>query len=293
MVKSVFIIRKICPFCESKKISQIFKKNLDDIDIVNYLKKHLNKNFPLKILEKKKFVIMECQNCTGLFQKNILNNKYNKKFYDKYVPHDEAFEKKQNNKSYFDKIYRYEISLIKNYFKKEKNIKVLEIGAGWGFWSINALKNNMDISAVELSQVRRNFLRKKNVKVYNSINSLKGKFHFIFSDQTFEHLSHPLRVLKKISKSLKKNGIIFLKVPPGVYIKKKLNSKYRVGDDEIIPLEHINVFNVNVNRHIAKKLNLKYIYPKNCYSFLSFDFIKKIFSDFHENYSSKTIIFRK
>lgn len=95
-----------------------------------------------------------------------------------------------------------------------------------------------------------------------------------------------------MSKLLTKGGIIFLKVPPGIYIKKKLNSDYKVGDDEIIPLEHINVFNQNVNRSMAKKLGLKYTYPRNCYPIFSINFIKKIFLDFHEHYSSKTIIFR-
>ena len=118
------------------------------------------------------------------------------------------------------------------------------------------------------------FIKKNKIKVYSSVKNLKGKFHFIFSDQTFEHLTNPYLTLKKISKLLSKHGIIYLKVPPGVFIKNKLNENYKVGDDEIIPLEHINVFNNKVNKLMAKNLGLKHIYPKNFYPLFSIKFLK-------------------
>lgn len=293
MVKKALIERLKCPFCGSKNLKLIYKKNYLSEDIKNFLKEHLYR-FPLKILKKKNFEVLECLNCTGIFQKYILNKFYTKKFYEKYVPHKIAFNKKKKLTNYFRKVYNYEYSLVKKYFKnKKRKIKVLEIGAGWGHWLLNINKNkDFSITAVEISETRRKFLIKNKIKTFSSINLIKGKFDFIFSDQTFEHLSEPFLSLKKITKNLKVGGIIYLKVPPGIFIKKKLTKNYIVGDDEIIPLEHINVFNKLVNSTLAKNLGLKYLYPLNPYSFFSLDYFKKLIVNFYEYHSSKTIIFQ-
>ncbi len=292
MVKNAFIYRANCPFCKSKNINTIYSKKYLSKDIKTFLKQHLN-NFPINILRNKDFIVMECADCTGIFQKNILNKKFTNRFYDKYVPHDVAFIKKKKNFEYLSKVQSYEVLLIKRYFKDISNIKVLEIGAGWGFWSINAKKNNLDITTVELSKTRRKYLKKNKINVYASVDAIDKKFDFIFADQTFEHLSHPYDYLKKVSKLLNKEGVIYLKVPPGIYIKKKLKKDYRFCEDEIIPLEHINVFNRKVNKIMANKLGIKYSYPINIYNFFSKEFFKKNLINFYEYYSSKTIIFRK
>ena len=45
---------------------------------------------------------------------------------------------------------------------KQKKLKVLEIGAGWGHWLLNINKNkDFAITAVEISETRRKFLTKK------------------------------------------------------------------------------------------------------------------------------------
>ena len=72
-----------------------------------------------------------------------------------------------------------------------------------------------------------------------------------------------------------------------------MNENYKVGDDEIIPLEHINVFNNKVNKLMAKNLGLKHIYPKNFYPLFSIKFFKKLITDFYDHFTSKTIIFKK
>ena len=127
---------------------------------------------------------------------NFMKNMYLKK---------KVFNKKKINKKVFEKIYNHEFLLIKKYFNNKKKIKVLEIGAGWGFWSLQANKK-FDVSSVEISKTRRMFIKKNKIKVYSSVKNLKGKFHFIFSDQTFEHLTNPYLTLKKFQNSFQNTG---------------------------------------------------------------------------------------
>ena len=164
MVKKALIERIKCPFCGSKILRSIYKKNYLSVDIKNFLKKP-SKSFSFKNSRKKNFEVIECLNCTGIFQKNILNKFYNKQFYEKYVPHKFAFNKKKKIRHYLNKVYNYEYSNIKKYFKNKIEIKVLEIGAGWGHWLLNINKyKNFTVTAVEISETRRKFLIKTKSK---------------------------------------------------------------------------------------------------------------------------------
>ena len=44
--------------------------------------------------------------------------------------------------------------------KKSKEIKILEFGSGWGFWSRLAKSLNYDIEAIEISGSRINFFKR-------------------------------------------------------------------------------------------------------------------------------------
>ena len=65
-----------------------------------------------------------------------------------------------------NKIFDYEISLLASYFQNEKKISVLEIGAGWGFWSLRAKSKNIEVTAIELSKTRIKYLKKKILRFF-------------------------------------------------------------------------------------------------------------------------------
>ena len=75
---------------------------------------------------------------------------------------------------------------------------------------------------------------------------MKNNFYdVIFLDQVMEHLDKPAKVLMKLKNKLRINGIIIIKVPSGLFTEMKLKFlDYQAKDDELIPFEHINVFNV-------------------------------------------------
>ena len=54
---------------------------------------------------------------------------------------------------------------FENLFKKKSfNIKVLEFGAGWGFWSRLAQSLNFKVNVSEISTTRNKFLKDNNFK---------------------------------------------------------------------------------------------------------------------------------
>ena len=85
------------------------------------------------------------------------------------------------------------------------------------------MKNgSYNVETIELSKSRRKLFKKRKIKSFKNIKNLRKKYDLIYSDQTFEHLSEPGIVIKRLSKLIKKNGYLFFKIPSGTFVEKKL-----------------------------------------------------------------------
>lgn len=290
-----FIKRNICPICGSKNYIKIFERDYFEKDIIKFIKKHFSKSFPLKILKDEKYIINECLNCSGLFQENILNDKYTKNLYESYIIEEESFRKKKDFSTQNFQTYLNELKSIEKIIKKKpSHTRILEVGAGWGYWSSLAKSCNFEVEAIDLSKTRVNFMKKNGL---NSSTSLKKKyskkFDVIYSDQTLEHVKSPFDYIKIFSKLLAKNGVIILKIPSGYSTKKKLNNNYKFSDDELVPLEHINIFNLKCFKYISKKNGFKIFFPLPVNFFLSISYFKELLVNVINYISNKKVILKK
>ena len=287
--KKYFKVRTKCPLCNSKKIKILFMKKFNEIKTNLFFSKHLNKNFPMKILDNNFYKIAECQICGIIFQSNILNKKYNEKFYDEYIDHKSIIINKNFHKLN-ENFYNKEVKLLEKIYGNKK-INILEFGAGMGSWVL-AMKNAgyQNISAVEISKKRRQFLKKKNINCKKSLSNFKNKFDLIYSDQTFEHLADPGKVIKSLIGLLNKNGCFFFKVPPGRFFKRKLNENYLAQKDEATPLEHINIFTKDSVQYFENKYKLQKI---NLFKIFELNSFKYLISDIYQNFVGKKYLYRK
>ncbi len=97
---------------------------------------------------------------------------------------------------------------------------VLDIGAGFG-QVLYLLKKgkNIDFVGIEPDPNSRKIAKEKmgikllDTTIEDFLKTNNSKFDCIILNQTFEHLLHPLLVLKQLSKILKKDGIIYIGVP--------------------------------------------------------------------------------
>jgi SAM-dependent methyltransferase len=101
----------------------------------------------------------------------------------------------------------------------EKAESVLDIGTGMG-WSLQYLRLNYPnikhFAAIESSEHCLQSLKEIGVEVLASdVNQNWGKAHFDFviMRHVLEHFLSPLHVLKKVCRSLTKNGIVYIAVP--------------------------------------------------------------------------------
>jgi len=199
-------------------------------------------------LTKFKIDIKLCTRCTSAFSSKMpknFNDVYNNK--EQFNHHQKSYEL---NRKYRIKKFGYErLNLILKFKKKGK---LVDIGCGNG-WFLEVAKKYFSVTGVEPNNSLLHFTSKKlKINVYKKIDSLKkSEFDVITLFDVIEHVNKPMEYLERISKKLKKGGIILIYTPNRVsfgfyYMKENQNL--------VIPPYHIT-----------------YLCPK------SFNFIPKMF----------------
>lgn len=127
--------------------------------------------------------------------------------------------------------------------------RLLDIGAGHGFFSRAALDLGFTVTACEPSPDRR--------EVYREMNGFdpqghafddrfaqahRGSFDAVLLIQVLEHLPHPAAVLRNIGNVLSADGIAVIAVPHFGSAVSRVQGK---NDMFIIPPEHLNYFSKN------------------------------------------------
>ena len=269
---------KLKKFDELKKTYKGFKINL---------KKYFNKNKPIKIYFKnincplcksknngKIFVIdnftyCECFKCKSIFNNPILKDKFYKEIYKVGAYKDYVKNLTEKGKKIRTNLTeRRKYNQISSYFKKRKNLKLLDIGCGTGTLISLFVKNNWKTLGIEPSKFSYLIAKSKNLNVTNIFFeefNCKKKYDVITLFGVLEHVTNPYEILSKATKYLKKGGIIVFEVPSADslimnYLKSghKLNQIYRF----IEAARHLTFFSENGVEIICKKLNLKIIFSE-------------------------------
>ncbi|MFX1310184.1 MAG: class I SAM-dependent methyltransferase [Promethearchaeota archaeon] len=191
-------------------------------------------------------------------------------------------------KMYFERI-RYILSKILK--SAIKPFKVLDVGAGFGFFSVNFKLNFpkcnyylLDLYSNELLDIVKSIMYNKlNLDFNYSFESdIQNKTHFAddsfdltFALDVLEHLNDPELALTEILRITKPNGYIFISVPTESNILKFFRMVY----NKIIPIETQPHWKgkITSEKEFFKLLNskkIKIVFKKK----FPFNFLPKIFS---------------
>ncbi len=274
--------RSSCPVCKDSRIKEIFSLPYNSREMIEFLSSYYKGTIDLKKLYGQHYKLLECGNCNLIFQEQIPNKKFSQELYEKYIDKDDSLKKKDDYEKKYHKKLFYEMSLIKRIFKKKnEEISILDFGAGWGFWLNYLKKNNFDVYAFEVSETRIDFLKKNKIKIISDIINTDNKFDFIYSEETFEHISDPKETLINLSKILKENGFIMLRFPSSFLFKLRLNEGYKPCADCAHPLEHINLLKKKSFENMIIDSNLEIINFKSKFNFSLRNFLKDIKNIFY------------
>ena len=110
---------------------------------------------------------------------------------------------------YYDNYYSYHIPPIKKVVVEEKlkDISILDVGCGAGFWLCNlATKGYSDLWGCD-PFIKKDLYYDNGVRIKKcTIHEINKKFDLIRLSHSFEHMVDPLEVFVTISKILKDGG---------------------------------------------------------------------------------------
>ena len=149
-----------------------------------------------------------------------LDKFYNKTFYTKSNKNfnNSALKEQLKEKNYFNYKWKKIFDTFKSFNKNLKRKKVLDIGCGYGQCILYLRNKGLDCYGLDPSNDAIEYCKSKKLKTeISNLDKLDVfgniKYDFIIMNNVLEHLRDPVKIIKKIKKILKKNGIIFIEVP--------------------------------------------------------------------------------
>jgi 2-polyprenyl-3-methyl-5-hydroxy-6-metoxy-1,4-benzoquinol methylase len=235
----------------------------------------------LKVLESKDFrfdknknvfTLVKCKSCdlvylNPIFSENDLNKFYGTNFYSGY-------------KNYFiNKISKIISFLtIKSFFKifrkyKSKG-KVLDVGCGLGGLVSGFVDYKYDAYGIEINKEARQFIKPELRKriIFNDLKEIgfkKNSFDIITVIHVLEHVYDLKSFLNEIKNNLKKDGILYIRVPNNDFFEYKFFGKYAYNLE--VP-RHLSFFTKKSLKKVLKNAGFgKIVYIKNnfCELFLT------------------------
>jgi SAM-dependent methyltransferase len=116
----------------------------------------------------------------------------------------------------------------------------------------------------ELSQARIDHARRHGIEVIGWDDIPSHQFHFINTEQVFEHIPDPAGTLRHLLTALRPEGLIRISVPDGAGIRQRLREpdwaapKFSAKSlNPVAPLEHINCFTHEALVRMARAAGLE------------------------------------
>ncbi len=215
----------------------------------------------IKLFREGIYKLMECAECSLLFQQSVLDEEHTQKLYNEWLIHSDA-EELSKKKDYLKlaRYYAQEVATIAHYFERSPaTTNILDYGMGGGSWCKMAQAFGFAVYGTDLSNHLLTNAANCGVNVIPVDEIERHHFHFINTEQVFEHLTRPLDVLKMLYHSLTTGGVIKVSVPDGSGIKSKLRImdwKAPRGSRKFLipvtPLIHINTFSYKSIRRMGE-----------------------------------------
>lgn len=201
-------------------------------------------------IEKDKYVLKKCTNCTFVFVVNPPSKKYLNKFYeDKDYEDPIVAEKRIRIES------QHSLKIINTFCTNQNNL--LDIGCGRGYFLDEAKQMMWNVSGIDYSNKAIKFARLKlkldvnKSDIFSYVSS--KKYSIVSLNQVIEHTTDANKLLKKISSLMASNGILYIATPNINSLSAQIQKN---NFDYLIPPEHLSYYNL---------MSLKYLLHNNGY----------------------------
>lgn len=242
-----FDVRTACPICLCSEYQTVKSIRYSETPAAEYLIAfYEGRIYPSDL--RFNFELARCRRCRSFFQVYVLADHALPIFYENVVKSSlNAKEGRRTRRSVKRDHYFASIAC-------RLGNRVLDFGAGWGHFLDVAQSVGLDTTAVEFNPHQAHHLaRRHHVASLDEIDP--ESIDFVRADQVFEHVNHPVELLKSLSEKLSPKGVVAISVPPDFNPRFLNTSAQRIRREEwgaakgsrwsmndVAPLEHIQSF---------------------------------------------------
>lgn len=197
------------------------------------------------------YALVECRGCGTVFQRDIPDADLSDRLYERWMDPEKVFAlyERTHSVNFYASLARQVETIVRHFGVNPAELKVLDLGMGWGRWCMFANAYGCETYGLEVSPARIAFARANGVRVLEYADLDAHQFHVINAEQVFEHLPDPLATLCMLRKRLRPGGLLWLSVPDGSDIQRRIDRwDWSAPKDSeqslnaVAPLEHLNCF---------------------------------------------------
>jgi len=210
-----------------------------------------------------------CLNCGVWYQIKHNEVEYDSTYWGEVVDPDGI--KRDLTKEREDKVKNWYGETI-NYVNSSKPGKILDIGAGLGFF-LSAISKHWEQHAFDISEEALSIIKETLPSVYrhNDLDNLlerlgEGYFDVIMCYHVVEHLSDPKALIKLISKLLKPGGTLMLGAPNAEsYVARRFKGNFRLLSDSHLYLPTKRGLEILLEKSKLEIISMEYPFFKTKY----------------------------
>lgn len=273
--------RERCPACSERAHETVYSSAFSAGSIGVFIREYYHADPDW--LREAPYELQRCGNCGLVFQHYVGGSELLSDLYTHWV--EEPQDPEADIATYREEIRNvplsrdaHEIMAVASYLGVSlESLKTLDYGMGWALWARIAARLGCDSYGSDLAVPRMEFAERHGVKTVEDQDIARVRFHFINTEQVFEHVPEPLQLLRRLSSALQPGGILKISVPSGDRVEELLSDlkEGRYGGDyptiiPVQPLEHVNCFTRGSIAVMAEKAGVEIIRPSlfHGYAFL-------------------------
>jgi 2-polyprenyl-3-methyl-5-hydroxy-6-metoxy-1,4-benzoquinol methylase len=260
--------RERCPSCGAGAPAILLREPFDSAAITAFLQRQYAGRAQLGQLGGHSYELVRCNSCELAYQRTIPGRQLVQELYDEWIPGSERDRLQQERDVYDPSYWAQQVHFVIEHLRlRPVDIKVLDFGMGWGEWASMARAFGCEVYGSELSPERLNYAHSIGIPTLDWKEISSQRFHFINTEQVFEHLVEPLDILKHLAGSLTDYGLIKISVPDARTALRRVSRGGNFGSLSaatimpIQPLEHINCFEYKTLVRLAGAAGLKPMRP--------------------------------
>ena len=268
MENAILQIRSSCPACGGTSLRSLARDSFSAPQVSEYLSRHYGGRADLHMLTGCEYELLRCKNCGLGFQRGVPGKELLLEVYDKWIPATE-FDRLRSSYSMRDYDYlAHQVQFLLRYFRLAPcKLKVFDFGLGWAEWASMAQAFGCNVFGTDLSPTRIDNAIRLGIGIVSWEDIPRHGFHYINTEQVFEHLVSPRETLERLASALLPGGLLKFSVPDARKSLSKLEAGETFGslsDREkmsVHPLEHINSFTYGSIMRLAELAGLKALRP--------------------------------